>query len=222
MRRGLPLPGRRWRMSRCWRPCCCCSPGSWPWGPWPWRAPALLASRLRAGVLAVRAERWSESQCDLARARRPSRKDWNPRPGMVGCGNRRPRLAPGPGSPCGAGACHWETAKAVFPARPGVVLLHGPGGPGAGRRGLGGAGAVNRGPGGLGFCPSARLLLLMYRPIREWARHYPVYLMGNRLAFACKRLQADLEAFPLRRPRGRLRTEPSVWKACGSPMRVRR
>jgi len=78
------------------------------------------------------------------------------------------------------------------PARLGVVFLHGPGGFGIG-------GGRGRGAGGfphrrrtLGTAAFRRPVVLMYRPIREWARNYPLHLLGSQAWISLSNLQATL------------------------------
>lgn len=164
-------------------------------------APALLASRLRARVLSASGRRWSDSKAALALEAETFAEGLESH-----AGNGRLEQA---ASRLGAGldrhadfARSWETAKAVFPpalewfffmALAGLALL------GSLWEGGGGAGGSWAEPSGL--LPFGALLLLLYRPIREWARNYPVYLMGSQAWLSLQRLQAELDGFPLREPR---------------------
>jgi ABC-type multidrug transport system fused ATPase/permease subunit len=165
-------------------------------------APALLASRLRARVLSASGRRWSDSKAALALEAETFAEGLESH-----AGNGRLEQA---ASRLGAGldrhaerARSWETAKAVFPpalewlffmALAGLALL-------GSVWGGGDVGASASWSGPLGLLPFGALLLLLYRPIREWARNYPVYLMGSQAWLSLQRLQAELDGFPLREPR---------------------
>jgi ABC-type multidrug transport system fused ATPase/permease subunit len=95
----------------------------------------------------------------------------------------------------GARARDWEMAKALFPpalewicfmSLAGLAWAAGARGPAVGPEGL---------------LPFGALLILLYRPIREWARHHPAYALGKRAFAALVNLQVTLEAFPRRCPR---------------------
>jgi ABC-type multidrug transport system fused ATPase/permease subunit len=96
-------------------------------------------------------------------------------------------------------ARRWETAKALFPpalewfsfmALAALALFAG----GAGRPSVPGEGPA-------GLLPFGALLVLLYRPVREWARNHPGYALGKRAFADLGNLQATLEAFPRRAPR---------------------
>jgi ABC-type transport system involved in cytochrome bd biosynthesis fused ATPase/permease subunit len=89
----------------------------------------------------------------------------------------------------------WEMARALFPpvlewicfmALAALAWVAGELGPAAGPEGL---------------LPFGALLILLYRPIREWARHHPAYALGKRASADLVNLQVTLEGFPRRRPR---------------------
>lgn len=63
------------------------------------------------------------------------------------------------------------------------------------------AGGDGRGAGPAALLPFGALLALLYRPVREWARHHPAYALGNRAFADLGHLQSALEAFPRRAPR---------------------
>jgi ABC-type multidrug transport system fused ATPase/permease subunit len=164
--------------------------------------PALLASRLRAGMLAASGRRWSESKADLSLEAEAFADGLETHAGNGRLAEAAARLGGGLDRHARR-ARAWETAKAVFPpalewfffmALTGLVFMTS----GAGTEPLAGGG-FPMGP--LGLLPFGALLLLMYRPIREWARNYPVYLMGNQAWLKLVELQAALEAFPMRVPR---------------------
>ncbi len=50
-----------------------------------------------------------------------------------------------------------------------------------------------------GVLPFGALILLLYRPMREWARYYPVALLGEQAWQKSYNLQVTLEKFPLRK-----------------------
>ncbi len=156
--------------------------------------PALLASRLRAGMLASSGGRWSTSKAEVSLALERFAEGLE-----SAAGNGR--LAEVSGS-LGHGMTRyslrthaWETAKAVFPpalewffflALAALAWA-------AGGRGAAGNGIL--------LMPFGALVLLLYRPIREWARNYPIYLLGAGSWDSFRNLQATLEAFPMRAPR---------------------
>lgn len=93
----------------------------------------------------------------------------------------------------------WEMAKALFPpalewicfmALAALAWVAGSRGPGAGSE----AGLE-------ALLPFGALLILLYRPVREWARHHPAYALGKRAFADLVNLQVTLEAFPRRCPR---------------------
>jgi ABC-type multidrug transport system fused ATPase/permease subunit len=63
------------------------------------------------------------------------------------------------------------------------------------------AGDRGAGAGPEGLVPFGALLILLYRPIREWARHHPAYALGQRAFSGLVNLQVTLEGFPRRSPR---------------------
>jgi ATP-binding cassette subfamily C protein CydD len=156
--------------------------------------PALLASRLRAGMLAASGRRWSESKARLALDAEGFAEGLESEAGNGGLETAATRM--GLASERHArNSRSWESAKAVFPpalewfffmALAALALA------------LGAAGSA---PAPMGVLPFVGLLLLLYRPIREWARHYPIHVMGNKAWDALRRLQDTLEAFPIRTPR---------------------
>ncbi|MDB5049869.1 MAG: cydD [Fibrobacteres bacterium] len=162
--------------------------------------PALLASRLRAGVLAASGKRWSESKAEMSLDTEAFAEGLEAQAGNGKLRDSAARLAESLDRHAHRSGS-WETAKAVFPpalewfffmALAALALMAGAGDPGAG-------GNAGKGPAGL--LPFGALLLLMYRPIREWARNYPVHLMGGQAWISLRNLQDTLEAFPLREPR---------------------
>lgn len=163
-------------------------------------APALLAGRLRARVLAASGRRWSESKADLGLEAEAFAEGLEDHAGNGRLDHATARLERGLESHADR-ARAWETAKAVFPpalewfffmALAGLALLGTAWDPAGG----------GSWSGPLGLLPFGALLLLMYRPIREWARNYPIYLMGNQAWLSLQRLQGELDGFPLRERRG--------------------
>jgi ABC-type multidrug transport system fused ATPase/permease subunit len=163
--------------------------------------PAALASRLRAGMLAAAGGRWSESKAALSVAAEDFAEGLESQAGNGRLAEAAARLGSGLDRHARR-ARAWETAKAVFPpalewfffmALAALALWT------SGSDVSGSGGAMTSGP--LGLLPFGALLLLMYRPIREWARNYPIYLMGDRAWQSLGRLQSALEAFPVRAPR---------------------
>lgn len=163
-------------------------------------APALLASRLRARVLAASGRRWSDSKAALGLAAEDFAESLEAHAGNDRLDHATARLGRGLDTHADSTRV-WETAKAVFPpalewfffmALAGLALL-GTAWDAAGSGSWAGP---------LGLLPFGALLLLMYRPIREWARNYPIYLMGNQAWLSFQRLQGELDGFPLRAPRG--------------------
>lgn len=164
-------------------------------------APAWLASRLRARALGDAASAWSRSRDDLA-------TNLDAFADGLECETGNGRLSGAAARMLGGMERHagrtyrWEAAKAFFPpslewfffmALAALALFAG---------GAGGLGPEpSMGPAGLGLIPFGALLLLLYRPIREWARNHPVYALGERAYSGWLRLEADLEARPERRPR---------------------
>ncbi len=164
--------------------------------------PAVLASRLRAGMLAVSGQSWSESKAELATETEAFAEGLEAHAGNGRLAEAAAFLGDGLERHAKR-ARAWETAKAVFPpalewfffmALAALVFFASEaGGPHAQGAGF---------PvGSLGLLPFGALLLLMYRPIREWARNYPIYLMGNQAWLSMESLLAGLEVFPLRAPR---------------------
>lgn len=174
--------------------------------------PAALASRMRAGVLAATGGRWSESKAALSVEAGAFAEGLESHAGNGRLDAAAARLGSGLDRHARR-ARAWETAKAVFPpalewfffmALAALALWT------SGADAAGPAGAMTSGP--LGLLPFGALLLLMYRPIREWSRNYPIYLMGDRAWQSLGRLQSALEAFPVRArreasPTGSIRLE---------------
>ena len=165
-------------------------------------APAWLASRLRARALGDAAAAWSRSRDDLAADLDAFAEGLESETGNGRLGGAAARMLGGMERHAGR-TWRWEAAKAFFPpslewfffmALAALALFAG----GAG--GLGQASSA-MGPAGLGLIPFGALLLLLYRPIREWSRHHPVYALGERSYAGWRRLEADLEARPERGPR---------------------
>ena len=168
-------------------------------------APAWLASRVRARMLAAAAEGWSNSKAGLALDLENFGDGLEADAGNAGLREATGRLGRELDRHAGTSR-RWETAKAVFPpalewfffmSLAGLALFAG---------GAGGAGdaGVQESPvagGAAGLLPFGALLLLLYRPIREWARNHPVYALGNGAFLSLGNLQATLEAYPLRGPR---------------------
>lgn len=157
--------------------------------------PVLWISRLRSASLAATADRWSSSAEGLAREVEAFAL------GLEGdAGNGR--LAETAARLSEAGARHegrargWEMSKALFPpvlewlffAALAALL----------------ASAAGAGDGAAGWAasllPFGALLLLLYRPMREWARAYPARLPGDRAWRAYRTLYDTLSALPPRRP----------------------
>jgi ABC-type multidrug transport system fused ATPase/permease subunit len=178
--------------------------------------PALLASRLRAGMLAASGRGWSESKAALSADAEEFAEGLESQAGNGRMVRSAKRLSDGMDRHA-LRARSWETAKAVFPpalewfffmALAGLALAAGA----LGADGAGGAAGSSPDPGPLALLPFGGLLLLMYRPIREWARNYPVHMMGSQAWRSLHDLQDTLESFPVRGPRpasptGRIRIE---------------
>ncbi|MEO7778266.1 MAG: ABC transporter ATP-binding protein [Fibrobacteria bacterium] len=168
--------------------------------------PAVLASRLRADMLAASGSRWIASKADLAIATEAFADGLESAAGNGGLAEAADRQ--GKGMSGHSRKTHaWETAKALFP--PALewfffmalaVLAWTAQTTGASPTGASPTGAIGRGgwEGALDLMPFGALLLLMYRPIREWARNYPLYLLGSRSWESLRSLQVTLEAFPVR------------------------
>ena len=161
--------------------------------------PALAVSRLRAGMLAASAKRWSGSKAELSMEVEAFAEGLEAQAGNGGLAGAAARM----GREMDRHALRsrsWETAKAVFPpalewfffmALAALALA----------AGATDAGGERSGGGVPGLLPFGALLLLMYRPIREWARHYPLHVMGGQAWDSLRNLQDTLEACPLRAPR---------------------
>ncbi|MEO6095542.1 MAG: ATP-binding cassette domain-containing protein [Fibrobacteria bacterium] len=165
--------------------------------------PAVLASQLRAGMLAAAGGRWSESKAALSVEAETFAEGLESHAGNGRLAEAAGRLGSGLDRHARR-ARAWETAKAVFPpalewfffmALAALALWT------SGAHASDSVSPDPKPPGPLGLVPFGALLLLMYRPIREWARNYPIYLMGNRAWQSLGRLQTGLEAFPIRTPR---------------------
>jgi zinc/manganese transport system ATP-binding protein len=163
-------------------------------------APALLASRLRAGMLAASGKRWIGSKAEMSLDTEAFAEGLEAQAGNGNLADSSARLSESLDRHAQR-TRSWETAKAVFPpalewfffmALAALALMAGAGGPGAG---------PGAGMGPAGLLPFGALLLLMYRPIREWARNYPVHLLGGQAWNSLRNLQDTLDAFPLRAPR---------------------
>lgn len=158
--------------------------------------PAISVSRLRAGMLGAAGRGWERSKSDLA-AEAEGFADSS----EAHIGNGRIAYAASAmenGLERHASHAHaWETAKAIFPpalewffflalaALAGLAAAHGGGGSATGPAGL---------------IPFGALLLLIYRPIREWARNYPASLLGGQAWRTLGNLNDTLGAFPARAP----------------------
>lgn len=163
--------------------------------------PAWMASRLRTKSLGAAAEAWSRSRDVLSAEVDAFGEGLESDAGNGRLHGSTDRLTRGMDRHAGL-VFRWESAKAFFPPAlewfffmtlAALALFAG----GAG--GLDGGDAA--GPGALGVIPFLALLLLLYRPIREWARNHPLYLLGDKAYASLLRLQASLEARPLRGPR---------------------
>jgi ABC-type multidrug transport system fused ATPase/permease subunit len=169
--------------------------------------PALLVSRLRTGTLAKAGKGWEGSQAELAKAVEDFSEGAET---QVGNGRLSQAVSQMEGSLSRhASVCgNWEMAKAIFP--PALewfffMVLAGLAGlvTTPSLRGFLGEG-ISFGLGGekdigyLGLLPFGALLLLLYRPIREWARYYPTSHLGNQAWIQLCHLEKNLQAYPLR------------------------
>ncbi|GEM_PF-825925 len=159
--------------------------------------PALLASRLRAGMLAASGRGWERSQSELAAEAEDFAEGAEASVGNGRIAEAAAALELGLEKHA-VRARAWETAKAVFP--PALewfffIAL-------AALAGLAAAHADGRqtSPGPVGLLPFGALLLLLYRPIREWARHYPTFLLGGQAWLTLGNLHDTLVSFPARLP----------------------
>jgi ABC-type multidrug transport system fused ATPase/permease subunit len=163
--------------------------------------PAWLAGKWKSKSLGASAEAWNRSRLELS-GELESFAD-----GLESeAGNGRLH---GAAARVGAGldahadrAWRWEISRSIFPPAlewfgfMALAVL-------AWAAGAAGGSASAAGPGGgiVSLLPFGALLILLYRPIREWARSHPAYVLGNR-AFADQvNLQVTLEGFPRRAPR---------------------
>src|SRR5690606_26841265 len=154
--------------------------------------PAMLAGRLKAGTLSAAGERWSESRFRLANSTESFVEGLEDAAGNGRLRDSTAGLASAMDSHAGR-ALSLETAKGVFPpalewvffmSLAALLLIAGD--------------AREAGPEGL--LPFGALLLLMYRPIREWARHYPLYLLGRHAWRRVRSFSESIETMPPRAP----------------------
>ena len=156
--------------------------------------PALLASRFRAGMLAKAGRKWQDSRADLAL----EMEDFSEGLETAAGNGRLPESTAALGSVLDGHEARirtWETAKAVFP--PALewfffMVL-------AALAALAASGGSPVAAGTAAALPFAFLLLLIYRPIREWARNFPVYTLGAQAWRENRALISALEAHPARR-----------------------
>lgn len=168
--------------------------------------PVLALSRYRSATLAAAGKTWSESSEALARDVAAFSEGLEAASGDG-------RLASEAEALSARRAVHearsrsWELQKALFPpllegvffAALAVLLF------------LALQGGISVAPGAPGslsaawtasLLPFAALLLLLHRPLRDWARAYPARLPGDRAFAAWRHLQDTLSTLPARRPRG--------------------
>lgn len=156
--------------------------------------PALWISRLRAGSLRAASARHGASAEALDRAVEGFADGLE---GSAGNG----RLAEACAALSGERARHeraaesWELSKALFPpllewlffaALAGLLVVA--------------ATARSGAEWTASLLPFAALLLLLHRPIREWARHHPARLPGDRAWASYRNLYATLQALPAPEP----------------------
>lgn len=175
--------------------------------------PALLASRLRANMLASSGKGWERSQAELAKTVEEFSEGTE---AHIGNGRIREATA----NLDGGLVRHaertrtWEAAKAIFP--PALewfffIALAVLAGLAATYGGIGDGGHGITGPASL--LPFGALLLLIYRPIREWARHYPSSLLGGQAWLSLRNLEATMAIYPARKP--------FAWRADGAGGEIR-
>ncbi len=156
--------------------------------------PALLASRLRTGMLLAAGKGWERSQAELAVTIEDFSDGFE---AHVGNGRyAAAAFALDKGLAQHAEKTHsWETAKAIFPpalewfffmALAGLAVV-------LAKYGDASVQGVS------GLLPFGALLLLIYRPIREWARHYPASVLGGQAWRSLSKRTATLLEYPVRK-----------------------
>lgn len=156
--------------------------------------PAWLAGRWKSRSLGASADARNRSRLELSAEMEAFADGLESEAGNGRLPDAASRLAAGLDAHAEHSA-HWEMAKALFPPAlewfgfMALALL------------AWAAGGTGPGSGPAALLPFGALLILLYRPIREWARNHPAYALGNR-AFADQvNLQVTLEGFPRRVPR---------------------
>lgn len=157
-------------------------------------APALWISRWRARSLEASARRWRESKSEADEELEDFSEGLESAAGNGLLGERSALLSDAL-AVNDARSRGWENARALFTpalewfffvALAGLFWLVGE---------LGAAGPAS-------LLPFAALLLLLYRPIREWARNFPAYLAGEEARRGQRSLETQLAALPIRRRAG--------------------
>lgn len=158
--------------------------------------PALLVSRLRAKTLASTGGRFEQSQLRAAMSLSDFENAVEAQMGNGRIGAAVLELDHA-AERHGRTTCDWESAKAIFPPALEwfffmtlalIALL---------------AASFNRTESQSavsGLLPFGALLLLIYRPIREWARHYPLYLLGTKAENKLRNVEETWMKFPIRHP----------------------
>jgi ABC-type multidrug transport system fused ATPase/permease subunit len=156
--------------------------------------PALIAGRMRASILATASKGWENSQAELANSVEDFMEGSEAHIGNGRLKESTTTLDVGLDEHAGR-ARHWDLAKAVFPPALewfffiALALL----------ACLAKVYGRPEDIGVTGIIPFGALLLLLYRPIREWARHYPAYLLGRQAEQGLLQVVQNLKMHPLRR-----------------------
>lgn len=158
--------------------------------------PAWLAGRLKSRLLGAAADGRNRSRRTLDSELEVFADGLESETGNGRLADAAERLGQGLAVHAGS-ARRWEAAQASFPPALEWLFFNALAALALGARGAGLS--VPAGPAGL--LPFGALLVLMYRPIREWARHRPAWVLGERAFAALGGLQATLEGFPRRLPR---------------------
>jgi ABC-type transport system involved in cytochrome bd biosynthesis fused ATPase/permease subunit len=156
--------------------------------------PALLVSRFRARTLEAAARRWSDSQSDAAVAVEEFAEGLESFVGNGGLSAGAARLSESLRRH-ERQSRRWENSRAIFPPALEWFFF-------AALAGLFWLVTALHAAGPASLLPFAALLLLLYRPIREWARNFPVYLLGEGSWKDLLGLEGSLRALPPRRLAG--------------------
>jgi len=156
--------------------------------------PAWLAGRWKSRSLSASADAWNRSRLELSGELEAFADGLESEAGNGRLSGAAARVGIGLDAHAER-AWRWEISKSIFP--PALEWF--------GFMALAvlawAAGGVGPAGGTAALLPFGALLILLYRPIREWARNHPAYALGKR-AFADQvNLQVTLEGFPRRAPR---------------------